>query len=130
MSGQVIITKDQLTGGGPCSPFYLDSPEWDEKKEALVYEDWEDTVERLSSTKDGLMHLAWLVSRSLVPMTRMQCRKLRRAKKKMRGEAARADVKERKATADAKVKADAKKAKADAKAAKADAKKAETAGES
>ena len=129
---QVIITKDQLTGGGPCTPVFLDSPEWDEKKEALVYEDWDETVERLSSSMDGLGQLGWLVSRSLVPMNRMQFRKLRRAKKKMRAEAARADVKERKADTKAKAKADAKKAKADAKA-EADAKKAEgteTAGES
>ena len=38
MSDHIIITKDQLTGGGPCSPFYLDSPEWDEKKSGAVGE--------------------------------------------------------------------------------------------
>ncbi|KKK59730.1 hypothetical protein LCGC14_3031460 [marine sediment metagenome] len=87
---QVVITKDQLTGapgGGPCSPFYLDSPEWDEEREALVYENWERTIERLSSSTPRLAHLSWLVSRSLVPMTRMEFLELRRDSREIRSEA-------------------------------------------
>ena len=99
MAEQVVITKDQLESGGPCQPFHLKSPEWDEEREALVYEDWKATAKRLSSTIDGLSQLGWLVSRGLVPMSRMQFRAVRRDKKKMRAKAARADVKARKADA-------------------------------
>lgn len=99
MAEQVVITKDQLESGGPCEPFHLKSPEWDEEREALVYEDWEATAKRLSSTPGGLSQLAWLVSRGLVPMSRVQFRAVRRDKKKMRAKAAKADVKARKAGA-------------------------------
>jgi hypothetical protein len=96
---EVVITKDQLEAGGPCQPFHLKSPEWDEEREALVYEDWEATVKRLSSTKDGLTQLGWLVAHNLVPMTRLEFRAVRKAKQKMRAKAAKAEVKARKAEA-------------------------------
>ena len=100
---KVTITKDQLLAVG-AGPIYLGYPDeaqgdeeredeappvaplmhgdWDEEQEALVYEDWNGAVARLSSTKDGLALLAWLVSRALVPMTLMRLHKLRRAAKK------------------------------------------------
>ena len=96
---KLVITKDQLLAVG-AGPVYLGYPDeeheappvaplmhgdWDEEQEALVYDDWDETVARLSSTKDGLGLLAWLVSRALVPMTLMQLRKIRMvAKKKIR----------------------------------------------
>ena len=95
---KVTITKDQLLAVG-AGPVYLGYPDeeredeappvaplmhgdWDGEQEALVYEDWDEAVARLASSKEGLALLGWLVSRALVPMTLMQLRKLRRAAKK------------------------------------------------
>lgn len=63
---QVIITEAQLEERRACSD-YLRSPEWN--GEALVYADWDKTVERLLSTPHGAVQLGWLVSHGLVPMT-------------------------------------------------------------
>lgn len=104
---EVVITEDQLKAGGPCQPFHLESPEWDDEKKALVYEDWKATAKRLSSTKDGLTQLSWLVARGLVPMTRTELREIRKAKKKMRFKEAKAEVKARKAEAAARAEANA-----------------------
>jgi len=65
---QVVITKDQLEKSSACL-VYLDSPEWDTSRQALVYSDWEKTVERLMSTRAGTTYLDFLVVRKLVPMT-------------------------------------------------------------
>lgn len=66
---QVVITIARLKGSNACS-VYLDSPEWDNEQQALVYTDWEASVARLLSTRAGTAHLSFLVSRELVPMTR------------------------------------------------------------
>ena len=83
---RVIITKGQLLAARACAA-YLDSPEWDEEQEALVYKNWDKTVKRLASNKEGLTFLGWLVGRSLVPMPRLQFRRMRSAiKAKARAE--------------------------------------------
>lgn len=99
---QVIITKDQIEKGGPCAPFHLESPEWDEEQQALVYKDWEATAKRLSATKEGLTQLAWLVGRNLVPMDRLELRKVRKDAKKVLAKAAVAEAKAAKKKASAK----------------------------
>ena len=63
---RVVITKSQLEEVRACSDF-LRSPEWNGKE--LVYENWEQTVDRLFSTRLGVAQLNWLVDRKLVPMT-------------------------------------------------------------
>jgi len=63
---QVVITKAQLEAAHACKD-YFDSPEWN--GEALVYADWEKTVERLLSTRRGTVQLSFLVANRLVPMT-------------------------------------------------------------
>lgn len=65
---EVVVTKDQLQANRACG-VYLDSPEWDKEREALVYSDWSATVERLLSTRPGTMYLDFLVVKGLVPMT-------------------------------------------------------------
>jgi hypothetical protein len=63
---QVVIPKSKLEAEKACAD-YFDSPEWN--GEALVYADWGQTVERLLSTRRGVLQLSWLVSHKLVPMT-------------------------------------------------------------
>lgn len=65
---QVVISKNQLEAVKAC-PVYLDSPEWDQEQNALVYADWEASAARLLSTRSGTSYLQFLVSRELVPMT-------------------------------------------------------------
>lgn len=63
---EIIIPKSSLEAAHACK-VYLKSPEWN--GEALVYADWEKTVERLLSTPAGTTYLGFLVLRKLVPMT-------------------------------------------------------------
>lgn len=65
---RVEIPIASLQKHGACSA-YLESPEWDKEKQALIYNDWSETVERLFSTKWGTSYLDWLVSKKLVPMS-------------------------------------------------------------
>jgi hypothetical protein len=65
----VTIKKADLDAKKPCKPWYLSSPEWNESQGALVYTDFEATVERLMSTPFGRDRLRWLVHHELVPMT-------------------------------------------------------------
>jgi hypothetical protein len=64
----VAITKADLDAKKPCAPWYLDSPEWDEDQEALVYKDFDATVDRLMATDAGRDRLRWLIRNALVPM--------------------------------------------------------------
>lgn len=66
---EVVITKDRLEEARACR-VYLDSPEWDKEREALVYTDWDATVRRLMSAREGMAYLDFLVARELVPMTK------------------------------------------------------------
>jgi len=66
---RVVVTKDQLKSNNACA-VYSKSPEWDAKKEELVYTDWTKTVERLLSNRAGMGQLSWLVGKGLVPMTK------------------------------------------------------------
>jgi len=63
---QVTIPKSRLEEEHACKD-YFDSPEWN--GEALVYADWDQTVARLMTTRQGVLHLSWLVSHKLVPMS-------------------------------------------------------------
>jgi len=65
---QVVITKNQLDGSHAC-PVYLDSPEWDEGRKALVFADWDVAVARMLSSRPGTTYLSFLVAKKLVPMT-------------------------------------------------------------
>ena len=80
---QVVIAKDKLLALNACDA-YLKSPEWDPARQALVYSDWEATVDRLSATRDGIVFLEWLVARELVPMTRVELSGIRRAAREAR----------------------------------------------
>lgn len=64
---EVIVTKDQLRG--TCG-VHINSPEWNSEQEALVYRDWDATVTRLLSTREGTAHLDALVAKKIVPMTK------------------------------------------------------------
>lgn len=77
---EVVVTKDQLEKASACR-VYLESPEWDKERQALVYPDWEATVKRLLSTRAGMSYLSFLVTYGLVPMTKEQ---LKAAKKENR----------------------------------------------
>lgn len=79
---QVVITKKQLQDEKSCGA-HLNSPEWSESEQALVYTDWDATVERLLSTNNGTDFLDWLVLKQLVPMTKdefIQARNARRSR--------------------------------------------------
>lgn len=75
---EVVITKDRLMAARACRKSYLNSPEWDAEREALVYANWDATAKRLLSTKDGIVYLDFLVANGLVPMTREQFKAARK----------------------------------------------------
>lgn len=77
---EVVVTKDQLEKARACR-VYLDSPNWDHGREALVYPDWAEAVRRLLSTRAGVTHLDFLVASALVPMTRDEFKAAREAKR-------------------------------------------------
>lgn len=66
---EVVITLEQLRKARACR-VYLDSPDWNHDREALVYSNWGETVQRLLSTRAGVTYLDFLVTSGLVPMTR------------------------------------------------------------
>ena len=69
---RVVITKSTLEQHRACLAAYI-SPEWDEKEQALIYSDWDKTVERhIAKGVEGLGWLEWLVRHKLVPMTQEQ----------------------------------------------------------
>jgi hypothetical protein len=74
---QVVITKTQLEAFKACDA-YFKSPEWN--GEALVYPDWEKTVDRLMSTGPGVTYLGFLVAKKLVPLTKDEFKALRAAR--------------------------------------------------
>lgn len=83
---EVVITKAQLTAANACDR-YLESPEWDADREALVYSDWDATVARHLVSVEMLLRLEFLVSRNLVPMARGDFAKLKReTRKKLRAQ--------------------------------------------
>lgn len=77
---RVVIKLSELRAHNPCGAFHLDSPEWDEQEQALVYPDWDATVARhLAMGPTGVVRLEWLVARKLVPMTTAQLAAARKA---------------------------------------------------
>lgn len=66
---RVVIDKATLKRHRACNAAYT-SPEWDEGLQALVYADWDQSVERLIAMGPrGWDHLEWHVRHKLVPMT-------------------------------------------------------------
>ena len=66
---RVVIDNATLRRHRSCKGAYA-SPEWDEGEQALIYADWERTVERLlSKGQPGADELEWFVHHKLVPMT-------------------------------------------------------------
>lgn len=69
MGVRVVIDNATLRLHRSCRAAYT-SPEWDAKEQALVYADWDKTVERhIAMGQEGLDRLQWFVSHKLVPMT-------------------------------------------------------------
>lgn len=65
---RVVIDNAALRKNRSCKGAYTNR-EWDPKLQALVFSDWEASVEELLSTPKGLGRLEWYVNRKLVPMT-------------------------------------------------------------
>ena len=70
----IVIDKATLKRHRACNRSWdpgggIVSPEWDAELQALVYEDWSATAERLLSSPAGVVQLRWLVDHELVPMT-------------------------------------------------------------
>lgn len=76
---QVVIPISSLKGHNACKA-YLASPEWNEEKQALVYDDWAKTAARLFETRAGMSYLNWLVANKLVPMSTNEFTEARKAK--------------------------------------------------
>jgi len=76
---QVVIPISALKERKACL-VYLQSPEWDSEREALVYTDWAKTVTRLMSTPNGRIWLGWLAGAKLVPMSVGEFNALRKAR--------------------------------------------------
>ena len=69
---RVVIDNETLRRHRSCRAVYA-SPEWDAKLQALVYSDWDKTVERhIKMGAPGFDRLEWLVNHKLVPMTKEQ----------------------------------------------------------
>lgn len=67
---KVVIPLAALQAAHACD-VYLQSPEWDEGAQALVYPDWAATIERhFAAGRRSISQLGWLVAHDLVPMTR------------------------------------------------------------
>jgi len=82
---EVIIDKATLKRHRACRAAYT-SPEWDSVREALVYKDWDATVQRhlemgfdANGVHIGLFRLEWFVNHGLVPMTREELRALKKS---------------------------------------------------
>jgi hypothetical protein len=76
---RVVITRATLKQHRACSDAYI-SPEWDEKEDAIVFQDWNKTVERLLAKPNGvgLDQLDWYTAHKLVPMTRSEFEALKK----------------------------------------------------
>ena len=68
---EVVIDNATLRRHRSCRGAYTD-PEWDAERQALVIKDWDATVKRLLSSKEGREKLEWRVSHGLVPMTKIE----------------------------------------------------------
>jgi hypothetical protein len=79
---RIVIPLSVLQAHNACDA-YLNSQEWDKGEQALVFPNWEATVERLlANGPAGVINLGWLVAKDLVPMTAGQ---FAEAKKRARG---------------------------------------------
>lgn len=78
---EVIVTRADLKSHNACL-VYLDSPEWSPERDALVYLDWDATVQRLLSSRLGVVWLNFLVARGLVPMSLSEFAEARKAREK------------------------------------------------
>lgn len=65
---RVVIDNATLRRHRSCKGAYT-NPEWDAEAQALIFPDWEASVEQLLSDPKGLARLEWYVSQRLVPMT-------------------------------------------------------------
>lgn len=65
---RVVIDNATLRKHRSCKGVYT-RKEWDPKLQAIVYPDWDASVEELLSTPLGLERLEWYVTHKLVPMT-------------------------------------------------------------
>jgi hypothetical protein len=65
---RVVIDNAALRRNRSCKGAYTNR-EWDEKEQALIFPDWDASVEELLSTEKGLARLEWYVRHNLVPMT-------------------------------------------------------------
>jgi hypothetical protein len=65
---RVVIDNAALRRHRSCKGAYT-SPYWDEREQALVYEDWASAVKFFLETADGTARLQWLAKHKLVPMT-------------------------------------------------------------
>lgn len=81
---RVVIPVATLKQHRACRDAYI-SPEWNEAEQALIYENWDATVERCLATTGsdasrhvGVSWLTWLVRHKLVPMTKEALDKLLR----------------------------------------------------
>jgi hypothetical protein len=76
---KVVIPRAVLKQNRACSAAYV-SPEWDEKEDAIVFSDWDKTVQRLLAKPngEGLDQLDWYVAHKLVPMTASEFAELKR----------------------------------------------------
>lgn len=66
---RVVLSKAVLKRNRACPAAYT-SVEWNSAEDALIYEDWDQTVDRLFTTREGADQLEWLVLKKLVPMTK------------------------------------------------------------
>ncbi len=58
---KITIDRDTLKRHRACRAAYS-SPEYDEKLQALVYSDWDATVQRLLARPGGLEMIEWFVN--------------------------------------------------------------------
>jgi len=76
---RVVLDNATLRRHRSCRAAYT-SPEWNAELQALVYEDWDATVERLLKKPEGLEQIEWFVNHKLVPMTSDELAALKKAR--------------------------------------------------
>jgi len=70
MGEKVVIPIATFKRLRACGAAY-NSPEYDAEQDAVVFSDWDKTVERLlAKGRQGLNEIDWCVAHKLVPMTR------------------------------------------------------------
>jgi hypothetical protein len=75
---RIVVDKATLKRHRACRAAYT-SPEWDEKLQALVFNDWDKTVARLlAKGQEGVDQLEWWVRQKLVPMTAEEFAKIKK----------------------------------------------------